>query len=320
MSFEFPPGEDLRASVTRCASEQLEHAVDELQNGKGHDRVESVHEARKALKKERSLLRLTRAAMPASQRRRENAALRAAARDLSGTRDADVMVQAVEQLSQRFAGQVPDRTFRTVRERLEAARAIQSMQLEQSDVPAATVVRELDAVRERVADWELARDGWSAIEDGLLRTYERGRAAFRGCTRDPSLPNLHAWRKRVKDLDYQQRLLEPTCGPAVGGQARDARHLHELLGEDHDLGVLRGTVAAMDVPADVDALVGLIDHRRQRLQREAMCIGARVYAEKPEPFRRRMRRYWKAGQAAQRVAAEQHPADQARLTRTPHRT
>jgi hypothetical protein len=45
---------------------------------------------------------------------------------------------------------------------------------------------------------------------------------------------------------------------------------------------------------------------------------ARVHAEKPKQFGRRMRRYWKAGRAAQRVAVEQHPADLARVTRTPH--
>jgi hypothetical protein len=46
-----------------------------------------VHNARKAIKKERSLLRLARGAMPSEQRRRENAALREAARRLSTARD-----------------------------------------------------------------------------------------------------------------------------------------------------------------------------------------------------------------------------------------
>ena len=83
-------------------------------------------------------------------------------------------------------------------------------------------VQELGAARLRIDDWQLKKGGWNAIENGLLRAYRQGRTAFALAQREPSLEDLHAWRKRVKDLWYHERLLAPICGPAIRGHAKDA--------------------------------------------------------------------------------------------------
>ena len=135
------------------------------------------------------------------------------------------------------------------------------------------------------------RGGWSAIGSGLVRSYRQGRQAFARAQYQPSSEDLHAWRKRVKDLWYHERLLAPVCGPAVRGQAKDAHRSADLLGDDHDLGMLREALTGGRVEAavDLDAVVALIDHRRAELQSEAAHVGTRVYAEKPKAFGRRMR-------------------------------
>jgi hypothetical protein len=51
---------------------------------------------------------------------------------------------------------------------------------------------------------------------------------------------------------------------------------------------------AGELKVDVDAVLELIEHRREQLQAEATALGQRVYAEPPEAFVARMRRYWKA--------------------------
>jgi len=61
----------------------------------------NVHEARKAIKKARATLRLLRNALPAATYRRENEALRNAARPLSATRDAKVLIDALDALAAR---------------------------------------------------------------------------------------------------------------------------------------------------------------------------------------------------------------------------
>jgi CHAD domain-containing protein len=110
---------------------------------------------------------------------------------------------------------------------------------------------------------------------------------------------LHKWRKRVKDLWYEMRLLGPLCGPVIGGAAEEADQLSDLLGDEHDLGVLRQILVelAPELPADVESLVELVDLRREQLQTRALLIGRRTYAEKPRAFARRIRRSWRTGRA-----------------------
>jgi CHAD domain-containing protein len=320
MAYRFEADEGVEDAILRCAREQLDHAVGELSEGIGDDPVGAVHSARKAVKKERSLLRLARGAMPRKQRRRENRALRDAARGLSGARDADVMIETITQLSERFAGQLPESAFREVADQLERDRDERRDGGPTGSALDTRAVQELGAVRLRIDDWQLTQGGWSAIESGLLRSYGQGRRRLARAQRDPSLEDLHAWRKRVKDLWYQERLIGPICGPAIRGQAKDAHRLADLLGDDHDLGVLRQTLTRdhVAVAVDLDAVVGLIDHRREELQTEAIQIGQRVYAEKPKAFRRRVRRSWNAGRAVARAPLEQDPTELAQATRAVH--
>lgn len=316
MAYRLAPDEGVREAIVRCAREELDRAVSELSEGIRDDPVRAVHTARKAVKQERSLLRLAQGSMSPKQRRRENAALRGAARALSDARDGDVMIETLTQLSDRFAGQLPEEAFRSVRQELELARDAGREQLVGSALGTRSV-QELGAVRLRVDDWQFVSGGWSAIDQGLMRSYRSGSKAFARARTEGSLEDLHAWRKRVKDLWYQQRLLAPICGAAVRGQAKEAHRLADVLGDDHDLGVLRQrlTDGRLDLPIDLDALVRLIDHRRDELQAEAMYIGRRVYAEKPKAFERRMRRLWKAGRAAAKARRDRYPAELAEATR-----
>ncbi len=98
------PADALRA----VAIDQIEDAIAQLDAPA--DPVKAVHDARKDLKKVRSLLRLA----PPKGRRKHNAALRDIAARLAGARDADVMVATVADLRERYAGQLPARTFTTV--------------------------------------------------------------------------------------------------------------------------------------------------------------------------------------------------------------
>jgi CHAD domain-containing protein len=320
MAYKLTIDESVRDGIRRCAGEQLDRAVAELSERITEDPVDAVHDARKAVKKERSLLRLSRGAMPAAQRRRENRALRDAARGLSAARDAEAMISTLDSLAARDAGQLPESTLRAVRERLERARDEERRTLVGSAL-SDRAVGELGAVRVRVDGWTLASGGWSTIEPGLRRTYQDGRSALAHARSHRSSERWHAWRKRVKDLWSEQRLLTDIAGPAVAGQAKDAHRLADLLGDEHDLGVLRGALRSDRglVPVDVDAVIGLIDHRRSELRTAALALGDRVYAEPTSAYLRRMRRSFRAGRALRRAVAERDPAQLADATRAPHR-
>ena len=295
MPYRLQTDERVQDGIRRCGREQLDRSIAALTERVSDDPVEAVHDARKALKQERSLLRLARGTIGPAERRRENAALRNAAQMLAAARDAEVMLQALGELSDRFAGQVPQTAFDAIRHQLEAERDPARRRLLESGLPAA-VADELRMVLMRIDDWPLYRGGWKALEPGLDRSYRRGRRAYTGARSHPTAERLHEWRKRTKDLWYHLRLLKAISPAIVGGQADEAHGLSDLLGDDHDLALLRKKLraGAGELAVDVDAVIDVIDHRREQLRTEAMQVGERLYAEKPKRFRRRMHRYWKA--------------------------
>lgn len=303
MSYEFTPEESIAAGVIRCACEQLDRAIEALSEDIRLEPVDAVHTARKAIKKERALLRLAGGALPGGQPARDNARLRDVARTLSELRDADVMVQTAEALEARFTGRLPARAFTDLQDALLSAGASQRDSAAVDNL-AAGAVQELTEIRRQIDGWQLDDDGWPVIRKGLGRTYRRGRKALSAAETDPTSESLHAWRKRVKDHWYHLRLLAAVCGPIVGGAAREADRLSDVLGDDHDLAVLRDWLSARSPGlglVDVDALLPLVDHRREQLQAEAWGLGHRLYLERPAAFERRLRGLWRAGQMARNL-------------------
>jgi CHAD domain-containing protein len=301
MAYKLQAVETVQDGLRRCAREQLDRAIDELTTRVDDDPVEAVHDARKALKKARSLLRLCRGTLDGDERRRENAALRHAGRALSSARDAEVKLQAVDELSQRFAGRLPSTTLRAVRRHLEAERGPARQRLIQSGLTD-QVADELRQVRARIDNWPLHDGGWNALAPGLLRSYRRGREGMQLVRDEPTVENLHEWRKRTKDLWYHLRLLGPMAPAIVGGHVEEADELSDLLGDDHDLAILRESLidSAGKLAVDIDAVIELIDHRREQLLAQALLVGERLYAEPCKAFHRRLHDYWKTWRRAHR--------------------
>ena len=133
------------------------------------------------------------------------------------------------------------------------------------------------------------------LEAGLGRSYRDGRAALKRVRAEDSAENVHEFRKRAKDLWYQLRLLRDAWPGLLGPTAEEAHELTELLGDHHDLAVL-----AEDLDARAGLVAGreefqtLIARRQAQLLGAALELGERLYAEKPKPFLRRLRGYWRA--------------------------
>ncbi|MFL5909308.1 MAG: CHAD domain-containing protein [Gaiellaceae bacterium] len=294
MSYELDLHDDVASAVRRAARDRLEKGAQALREDQVDDPVGAVHQARKEVKKSRSLLRLVRPALTASSYRRENRTLRDAARTVARVRDADVMVETVEALHERFTGQLPARSFTTLRNRL--AKDAERGRPRPGEI-GGELVEALDEVAARVDDWPLDGASWSTARDGIATAYKRGRKAFATADGDPSAENLHELRKRVKDLWYQERLLRPAWPAVLGAQADEAHALADLLGDDHDLAVLAERLGEDPPTAATGAVIELIDERRHELLAQVRALGRRVYAEKPKAFARRLRRYMRAAEA-----------------------
>ena len=293
MSYRIDVQGDPADELRRVAGEQLDKAARRLREDHDADPVDAIHATRKALKKTRSLLRLARPGMRKKAYRVENRALRDLARSISTQRDADVMAETVGDLADRYAGQLPAATFDAVRARF-AAEGEQARSGAAGADPEA-VAEQLAAARDRSAAWPLSGVGLDALVEGATRAYARGRSAYADARKRPSTERLHDWRKRSKDLWYHARLLRGAWPAQLGATAKEAHRLADALGDDHDLAVLADRLAggerALDAAVDEDELLALIERRRAELQSEAMLLGARLYAERPKAFARRLRRY-----------------------------
>jgi CHAD domain-containing protein len=298
-SYRFDDGEAVPAGIARMARGRIDHAVDELEGKTDSSSEETVHEARKDMKKLRALLRLVRGELGGDVYRREMACFRDAGQELSGLRDADVMLATLGELEPRYPEELPADAGGGLRQALEAHKIRTAAGARQQ--AAARVVEILAAARERVDGWPLEKDGFEALEGGLKRSYRRGRRALRAARREPTDESLHEWRKRAKDLWYHLTILRETWPPVMEALADEAHELSNRLGDDHDLAVLRAWAhehaTALDGMERVHAFEELVQRRRAELQREAFELGARLYADKPKAFIRRLERWWEASAA-----------------------
>src|SRR5436190_15203214 len=105
-SFRIVPGEPVPDEVRRVAVGRIDHALDELRGDSDSSRAEAVHEARKDMKKLRALLRLVRGELGEELYVHENTVFRDTGRQLSGVRDADVMIHTLSDLEARY-GELP---------------------------------------------------------------------------------------------------------------------------------------------------------------------------------------------------------------------
>jgi CHAD domain-containing protein len=282
--------------VRRIAAGRADDALDQLRHGVGGDFASAIHETRKDLKKLRSMLRLVRPSLGDDVYRRENDRFRDSGRLLSGPRDAQVKLETLHALRERFPGRLSEMRLAPLIAALEDERD-RHLRSNGAGGPVDQAVAEIGAGRDAIAEWRLDGDEWSLIEPGLRRSYRRGRNRFADVRATATDEAIHEWRKRVKDLWYHLRVVRDAEPKEIGQAADRAHELSDLLGEHHDLAMLRDDVRARREPlasGELERLLTSISERQEELYAEAIALGKRVYAKKPKAFTKRLRAYWQA--------------------------
>ncbi|MGH6917253.1 MAG: CHAD domain-containing protein, partial [Geminicoccaceae bacterium] len=155
---------------------------------------------------------------------------------------------------------------------------------------------QLRAVRDRLPSWPLADLEFDDLAPGFERSYRRAREAMRAIDDAPSDARFHEWRKRAKDHRYQLELLRDLWPAQVRTRRAEVRTLGDLLGDEHDLSVLRATLSvASERFGDGGArLLDLAQRQQAELRAQTWPLGLRLFAERPKALIRRYRRYWQA--------------------------
>jgi CHAD domain-containing protein len=285
--YKLNAGEAVPKGIARIARGRIDHALDELEGRTDSSPEEAVHEARKDMKKLRAVVRLVRAETGDQVYRRENECFRDAGQELSGVRDADVMLATLANLE----AEIPEAAAGDLHQALEAHKIRTAAGTRKQ--ASAQVVESLTTARRRIGRWPIDGDGFDVVAGGLERIYRRGRRNFRAARDEPTNENLHEWRKRVKDLWYHLTILRTAWPPVMDALADEAHALSEHVGDDHDLAVLLEW-AEENAPASAAEMAGPVERRRGELQARAFELGARLYADKPGVFMRRLERWWVA--------------------------
>ncbi len=299
MAYRLKLKEPLVKGVRRVASEQLANAAARLQGDS--DPESGVHEARKSLKRTRALLRLVRPGLGDAHFRRLNIQLRDVARQLSAARDGDVVRRLLQGLQQEAKPSVA-KAARHLIAILDAA----PVEPGGAASPASgftAALKEINAIRSDVADVGLEPASFDTIVAGLVRSHKSGCKALARVLEAPSEEEpLHDLRKAAQAYWRQMILIQQAWPEACLARGAAAKHVADLLGQDHDIALLDAILAGPDgealTAAERRALVRYCAGRHAELRGAVLPKAQLLFAERSEELGHRMRYLWEAARAA----------------------
>lgn len=280
--FHLELGETLATALKRMLIDEIVFARHGAQD-QTTLRDETIHRVRRRLKRVRSLFAVL-AEVPGANRDNRVDHVRDTARLLAGARDADVMARE----GRRILTQAEGRTVAAVAlmvERLESAQEAAHRALVPLDVVAARL-------RASEADARSLPDRFDAgrlLGDALVASYRRGRRDWREIAEGASsVDTLHDWRKRVKQRRHLSALLPIDTAVTTRAVQHDLDVLGEILGEEHDLAVLRHRLETdehlLSEREGRESVLELIAQRRHRLKKKAVELGEELYGAKTRDY------------------------------------
>ena len=288
MGFRLKLREPLPDGLKRVFREQIESAL-KLCRHPAKQRGVTVHEVRKHLKRLRAAMRLAITEVGKDRHAREDRCVRKIGRLVSDLRDAQVRLQTLIQLRDETAKAPQDSPFPRIEELLSLERESFSAAFAGWQKQA---IPQLERVEARLLKWPLDGLTWKQVCRAVGKIYKRGQRRLAKTINDPDPENFHAWRKPVKDLWYQLRILQPLNRMVLTEMAHDGNVLGDLLGSEHDLDFLwarlekeSGDESLRD---ELAQLQKLIRKRGKRLRTNALELGRRFYAEPAKAFAKRI--------------------------------
>jgi len=288
MGFRLKLREPLPEGLKRVFREEIDSAL-RMCHHPAKERGVTVHEVRKHLKKLRAAMRLAIGEVGKNCHVQENRCVREIGRLISDLRDAQVRLQTFIELRDKASKKTEQQLFPRTEELLFLERESFSAAFAGWQSQA---IPQLEGVKARLMKWPLDGLNWKQICGAVGKIYRRGQRALAKAIDDPDPEHFHAWRKRVKDVWYQLRILQPLNRVVLEEMAHDAEVLGELLGREHDLDFLwtrlereSGDEALAD---ELAQLQKRIVKRGKRLRSNALELGRRFYAEPAKAFAKRI--------------------------------
>jgi CHAD domain-containing protein len=284
MAFRIKRNERVDEAVRRIVREQIRKAIRAARDLDG-PQEERVHEVRTRLKRSRAALALIRDAVGRSAGR-DDRRLRDAGRRLARPRDLAVQAHTFRVLGTRLPSELPEGLVR----RLAGAERHTRLALPPDDVERALrrTARRLRRLRRKLAAWPVAH-GRRAVADGVTETYREARRGLRAVRARPTPKRFHDWRKQVKALSNELRIVGGAIPELATTLMPKVDHLAEVLGQVHDLDCAKATAELhprwFGSSKDGLAVIALIEERRAALEAEALALADTVFAGRARDVR-----------------------------------
>ena len=288
MAFQFRPGETIRRGLRRLATKELRSARRDLRASSPGDK--EIHAARKRIKKVRAIAALLDAdegsGLKGCRKR-----LRRTNRRLSHLRDADAMLETLKMLRSRHPDLLREHAFARLQRRLISHKQ-KTLNAAHADGVWEKIDRDLRSLRRRAKGWQPTHRGFAALAAGLRSTHRQGRKAkVRAFERQRAL-DFHEWRKSMKALWYELRLLE-RCDAGIRNDVRTLHDAETLLGDDHNLVLLCAEISKDASLCDREELQRVVERDQADLRERAAARTERIYNQRPRRYLLRIKQAWR---------------------------
>lgn len=291
-SFNLDPAVPMSEAVRRAACAELDAAYAGLASPP--DRHKGVHDARKCLKRLRSLLLLIRPGLPDPLFLSLTDRVRTIARGLAPARDAHALLDAIDKLDGEIEVDGDGAPVQGLRAWLHRRRQAAERSLEGN--MASDAVHALFALRPAMANLALYPDDFRPVTKGLRESYRDGRKAFTRALASGNDEDFHDWRTTLQHHWRHMQLLTPCWPSELSARAELSRGLSQILGDDHDIALIQQLVSAPTMmfgsPEDIAAFTKQCRRRQKELRLEARKRGTRLLTERSRPFANRIEAYW----------------------------
>jgi CHAD domain-containing protein len=290
VAYRLRPRESVAHGLRRVARKELRSARDQLSEATPPD-DQAIHEARKSVKKVRAILLLIDADEGRGQTNCHKR-LRKVNRTLSDVRDPDAMTAILTKLTRKNSQLFDEHSLARLRRRLSALKQT-AMEAARNAGAWKTLDRELRNLRQDAKGWRPRHRQFRALAAGIRRTYRRGRKAMSRARRRQTADNFHEWRKHIKALWYELRLVEG-CTPGI---KRDVTALHRAetwLGDDHNVVVLSAELSKDGSLCDLEQFRRAADRYQCQLRQRTIARMRSAYARTPGEYVRRVKRAWES--------------------------
>jgi CHAD domain-containing protein len=292
MAFRIRAEESVAEGLQRLAKKNVRVALDELGGSPPSD--EAIHEARKSLKKARAILETIQA--DNGRLDRDEKQLRKVNHILSPLRDADAMRQIFAELRNRNPRLFSEHTFARLRRQLTSHRR-DLLESASRDGAWEKACRSLRSLRRSAKRWRPSHRQFGALAPGLRIAHKNGRKTMARALKRQGAADFHEWRKAIKALWYELRLIEP-CGTRIRRQVAALGRAETWLGDDHNLVVLCAELSkqasSCGATVDFDRVRLAADRYQCALRNKTIASVRSLFERKSNAYVREIKRAWQA--------------------------